>query len=316
MADWGQGLSGAAGGAMAGSAFGPVGTGIGAGIGGLLGLLGGDGGRGAQNQRLSGFYGDVSGQQAPQASGGGFTAANSPYESNRAALIAQLQAMSTGQGPSLANQQMQQAMDRSAGQQGSLAAGAAGRGVNPGAAYMNAANQTSAQNAATSQTGANARVQEEYNAQGLLSNTLGQAIGQNNQNSQFNAGQQQQVMLANLQAKLSTMGLDDSTKMAILNAMGGQQQPGLGQQIMAGGAMAGSYFAGAQGANKAAGGGQGGINGVPTGMTFGNGQGTTPYQPNYFVGGGNGGTGQGGPSQMPAADPYAGYTQSPAGWGF
>lgn len=43
MADWGAGASGAATGAMTGSMFGPWGTALGAGAGGLLGLFGGGG---------------------------------------------------------------------------------------------------------------------------------------------------------------------------------------------------------------------------------------------------------------------------------
>ncbi len=257
MGDWGQGAQGAIGGGMTGaslgSAAGPWGTAIGGGIGllagGLSGYLGGDP-QGDQQKRLQDAWNNR-GANAPQM-GAAAQSANSPYEQNRGALIAQLQAMASGKGPSLAMNQMRNAMGQNTANQNSLASGAAGRGVNPGAAYMQASNSSAAQNAQAMQTGANGRVQEEYNAQGLLSNTLGTAIGQNNQNSQFNASAQNAQMMANLQAKLSTMGLNQAQTDALLQMFQQAQGNGMGTALLAGGVQAGANWAGRQQAGAAA----------------------------------------------------------------
>ena len=120
--NWGEAGKGAAGGAMSGAAMGsvagPWGTVIGGVAGGLIGggmgLFSGDdaGDYEARLKKLSEGYGDRQRQMGPAAQG-----SFSQFRSNQAGLIAQLEAMARGQGPSAATMQMREAMDRAAGAQ-------------------------------------------------------------------------------------------------------------------------------------------------------------------------------------------------------
>ena len=231
---------GAIGGAAAGSAFGPWGAAIGGGVGLLGGLFGGGGQE--QNQKykdqlakLATQYGN---RQAPQ-TGPANLAQASDFRNNQAGLIAQLQAMAAGQGPSAAAIQMREAMDRAAAAQTSAAAGAGGRGVNQGAAYLNAANNSAAITAQGARDTAVLRAQEQNNAIGQLGQVVGQARGADEGLSQFNANAQNQGNIANLQAQLQQLGLNDESQLrALLGAVGVNAGPGLGAQILAGGASA------------------------------------------------------------------------------
>jgi hypothetical protein len=217
-----------------GTVAGAIGGGV---LGGLAGLWGGDGGQSDQNARLAAYDRELRNRQAPQVNGQ-FNAGPSQYEQNRGSMLAYLNAQARGLGPSVAANQMRMASDRAVGSQGALAAGAAGRGMSAGAAFRGAANNTAAIQQQGAQDAANARIQEMTNAQGLYANAMGQAVGQTNQASQFNAQQNQQIALANLDAQLRAQGMNDAQRMAILQQYGQQVGPGLGSQILAGGASA------------------------------------------------------------------------------
>lgn len=241
--DTGQAGQGAMGGAMAGGAIGgPAGALIGAGVGGLFGGFGGGGEDPNkkyrdQLERLSkGFGNRTAPQMGPAAQAG-----NSQLMRNRSALIAQLEAQARGEGPSAAAIQMREAMDRAAGAQSSAAAGAGGRGVNQGAAMRQAMNNTAAVQAQGARDTATMRAQEQLNASQQLGGVIGQGIGMDNQHSQWNAGATNDVNQANMMARLQMIGLNDESQLrALMGAMGGTPapSPGMGTQIMAGGAMA------------------------------------------------------------------------------
>jgi hypothetical protein len=248
--DWGQGLKGGAGGALtgaaAGSVFGPVGTGVGAAVGGGLGMLSGWGGGENENDEarrkmLMDMYAQSGGRMAPQG-----TAAQSGYSgfrANQGDLVGRLDALSRGQGPSLAAQQFQQATDRNMASQQSMAQ--SGRG-GPLAAF-NAANNMGQLGAQAAQGSAMARVQEQQMALGMLGNTLHQGRGADEQVNMHNTGQANQMTQTNMDARLRQMGLDDQTRLSILSQLGGQNQiahqPGVGDQLLAGGAGAFSQYA-------------------------------------------------------------------------
>jgi hypothetical protein len=235
-----QGLQGAAGGAMAGAAFGPWGAAIGGALGGLGGLFGSDPADqqkkyAEQLQKLSAGYGNRAAPQAGAAAQGQY----SGFRQNQAGLISQLEAMARGEGPSAAQMQMREAMDRAAGAQSSAMAGAGGRGVNAGAAFRNASNNTAAVQAQGARDTATIRAQEQLNAYGQLGQAINQGRGADENMNQFNAGAQNQMAMANLQAQLQTLGLNDEAQLrALMAAMGANTGPGLGTQILAGGASA------------------------------------------------------------------------------
>jgi len=129
-------------------------------------------------------------------------------------------------------------MDRAAGAQASAAAGAGGRGVNAGAAYRNATNNTAAIQAQGARDTATLRAQEQFNATQQLGGVLAQGRAADESMSQFNTGQTNQMSQANLEAKLRAMGITTQAQLqALLGAMGAAG-PGLGTQLLAGGASA------------------------------------------------------------------------------
>ncbi len=237
MADWSQGFQGAAGGAMAGGAFGGL---PGAAIGGVLGGLGGLFGGGGQSkyqdqlQKLSNGYGN---RTAPQ-TGPASQAGNSAFRGNQAGLIAQLEAMARGEGPSAAALQMREAMDRATGAQASAAAGAGGRGVNAGAAMRQAMNNTAAIQSQGARDLGVQRVGEQLGAISQLGSTVAQGRAADEATSQFNAGQQNNSSLANMQARLQMFGINDEAQLRSLMGAMGVQQPAMGTSILAGGASA------------------------------------------------------------------------------
>lgn len=247
MVDFVGGAKGAAGGAAVGSAFGPWGAGIGAGVGGLLGLglFGGDDNPQAKAQadiqaKLQQLADGYQGRAAPQ-TGPAAAVNQSSIRQNQAGLIAQLESMANGTGPSAAAIQMREAMDRAAAAQTSAIAGSGGRGINQGAAYLNAANNTAAIQAQGARDTATIRAQEQLNAVGQLGQNLAQVRGADDQMSQFQASTANQIALANLQAQLQTMALNDEAQLkALYGALGANVNPGpgLGDQILAGGANA------------------------------------------------------------------------------
>jgi hypothetical protein len=140
-------------------------------------------------------------QNAQGSMSGGSQINTLPQEQTRAqqmALGQQLARTASGQGPSVAQEQLKQATDQNIRQQQSLAASM--RGVNPALAARNAQmGAASAQQQAAGQA-STMRAQEALSAQGqlggLLSGVRGQDIGLGTeqaqlgqQNQQFNAGQ-------------------------------------------------------------------------------------------------------------------------------
>jgi hypothetical protein len=247
MVDYGGGAKGAAGGAAVGTAILPGwGTAIGAGVGGLIGLFGGGDGNNAQAEqqkaiqaKLQALADSYSGRAAPQLTQPVNQAQAGQYSAQQAGLISQLQSMAAGGGPSAAAIQMREAMDRAAAAQTSAAAGAGGRGVNQGAAYLNAANNGAAIAAQGARDTSTLRAQEQLNAVGQLGQNLAVARGADDQMAQFNAGAQNTRDLANLQAQLQMLGLNDEGQLRALTAqLGGNVNtgPGIGTQILAGGA--------------------------------------------------------------------------------
>lgn len=242
MADfnWKGGFEGAAGGASAGAAFGPYGALIGGAAGGLLGGYGGGDENDKYQQMMEAFASQAAGRRAPQGSAVG--AGYSQLRGNRAALIAQLEAQARGQGPSAAAIQMRDAMDRAAGAQASAAAGAGGRGINTGAALRNAMNNTAAIQAQGARDTATMRAQEQLSAQQQLGTNIGYGINADQDIMKFNAGAQNAMTQANMQAMLQQLGLNDAAQLAALQAAMGKASPGMGAGIMAGGASAAPFL--------------------------------------------------------------------------
>lgn len=241
MGDWSQAGQGAIGGAAMGAAFGPWGAAIGGGLGGLAGLFGGGGPSQYQGQlqQLASQYGNM---QAPQM-GAASQAGTSGFRQAQAGLISQLQTMAAGGGPSAAAIQMRDAMDRAAGAQASAAAGAGGRGVNAGAALRNATNNTAAVQAQGARDTATLRQQEQMGAMTQLGQVSAQGRAQDDAQSQFNAQAQNQQMQANMQAKLTSLGITSQAQLQALMAAIGVTPPGLGTSVMAGGATAAPFLA-------------------------------------------------------------------------
>lgn len=248
-------LQGALGGGLGGASSGsPWGTLLGAGLGALGGGFGGSGG----NEKLSGMYQDYYdqvGARGLQEAGPAAQAGYSGFRGNQRALVQRLEALSSGQGPSLAEAQLRSATDRAVGQQAGMAQ--SGRG-NPAAAMFQAQNNAGQLQARAAQDAASARIAEQQMALQQLGLTLQGARGADEETNRFNANEQNQTALANLDARLRKMGLDDQTRLAILQGMGGSAGPG--QNVPAGilAAGAGMY---AQHATQSA---QGGGNQPPS----------------------------------------------------
>jgi len=258
MPNWGQGAKGAAGGALAGGSIGgPWGAAIGGAIGGIGGLWGGGGESDAekqQRQMLMDYYSKVQGREAPQM-GPAAQSGYSGFRGNQSDLIGRLEALSKGQGPSLAAQQFQQATDRNmAGQQ---AMASSGRGGPLGA--FNAANNMGMLGANAAQGSAQARTAEQQMALQMLGQNISSGRGADEQTNMFNTGQTNEASAQNLRARLESMGMDDRAIQGILSQLGGQNaqqqgRVGMGDQILAGGA--GMFAQGFSGGGGGGGGGQ------------------------------------------------------------
>lgn len=260
MTDWTSGGEGALGGAATGASIGmmggPIGAGIGAGIGGLAGGLIGLFGNGNDDQTrsmLMDYYNQVKNRQAPQL-GAANQSAYSGFRANQSDLINRLDALSRGQGPSLAAQQFQQATDRNVSSQNAMAN--SGRG-GPMAAFT-AANNVAGLGAQAAQGSAIARTGEEMNAYGQLGQAIGQGRAADEATNMFNTGQSNQFQLSNLQSKLQTMGYNDQAIRGVIGQlMGLNAQPTMGQQLLAGGAGALSTMASHYGQGNGSPGGTG-----------------------------------------------------------
>lgn len=228
---------GAVGGAMTGASIGgPWGALIGGVAGGAIGgFTGGDtADQGRSRQMLMDYYNSVGGRGAPQA-GPAAQSGYSGFRQNQADLISRLEALSKGQGPSLAMQQFQQATDRNVSNQQAMAAGGRGGPL----ASFNAANNMGMLGANAAQGSAQARIEEQRMALAMLGQNISSGRGADEATNMFNTGQTNETSLANLQARLKSMGLDDSTILGIIGQLQGQNanpNPGMGPAVLAGGA--------------------------------------------------------------------------------
>lgn len=235
---------------MGGSYGGPVGAVVGGGMGLLHGAYAGMGvqsrEQAAKNQMgspddqyrkmLMDYYAQAGGREAPQA-GPAAQSGYSSFRGNQTDLVSRLEALSKGQGPSLAAQQFQQSQDRNmAGQQSMAQSGRGGP-----LAALNAANNMGQLGAQGAQGSAMARIQEQQMALNQLGLTLHGARGADEANNQFNANEQNQMAGTNLDAKLRTMGYNDQARLQILSQMGqlGDRQannnkPSMFEKFMAG----------------------------------------------------------------------------------
>jgi len=264
MADVMGGIKGAAGGAAIGSTFGPIGTAVGGGLG-LLGGLFGDQ-NDEQKRQLELYRQQLLNRQAPQA-GAASQAGLSDFRGNQQNLISRLEALSRGEGPSAAGEMLKQATDSNLAQQSSIAQ--SGRG-NAALANIVAANNAQNFGQAAAGQAAAARTNEQLGAFNQLGGAVQQGRQGDEQTSQFNALQQNYRDQANLEAKLRTMGLNDE---AILRIMGQlnqvNQQPTMGDQLLAGGGGALGMLAANRGKPQGMSGG--GVSAGPNGLI-------NPYQ--------------------------------------
>ena len=290
---WQDTIQGGVGGALAGSAFGPVGTAIGGGLGLLGGFLGGGGESGPQSA-LRGQLGDLASMYGSRGRGPVERASASDFRGNQQGLVAQLEAMSRGEGPSLAEQQLRSATDRNVREQQAMAAGASG--PNAALAQFQAANNTGLLGARSAQDAAAARIVEQQAAMNQLGLVLQGARGQDEDLSRFNAGQGNQMTQFQ-------RGLNDASQLSALGLLAGQvnqgaQQPSFGEQILAGGAgmygLAASQRAGARGGLQPIASGYPGAGGYFTPQQSYGGQPGGAQSPfAAFAGGAGGGVGQG-----------------------
>lgn len=256
MASLGNVLEGAGGGALAGGALGPIGA-IGGGLlGGLGGLFGGDGEdprSKALRDQMAQLYGQIGGRD-PYQLGPMAQAGESPWAGRGSSLADMLFAQARGEGPSVAMEQARQMGDRAAGTQGSLAAGAVGRGVSPGAAFLQAANNAGAAHAAAGQTGVLGALGERLGAMGQLGGLIGTMNGQANQLGEFNAGQTNTGALANLQGMINQRQMTDQERMQLLlqqlQALQSGKQPTVGDILLSGGGAVAGMGLGAYGSNN------------------------------------------------------------------
>jgi hypothetical protein len=246
-----------------------AGTLIGAGAGALIGGLGGlfsDDKDAEQQRRLEEYYASLANREAPQLGAAG-QAGYSNFRQNQSNLINRLEALSAGKGPSLAAQQFQQATDRNLGAQQAMAA--TGRGGAMGA--FNAANNMGMLGTQAAQGSAMARTNEQLQAFNQLGLSIYGARGADEDMNRFNTGEQNKFAMANLDARLKTMGLNDQTRLAILQQFQqGAMAPTFGEQLLAGGAGAFAQ-AGSMGAFRGGGVPRGGMAGSTSGLGVGGG---------------------------------------------
>lgn len=237
MANLGGFIKGAIGGGLGGSAFGPGGTILGGIGGGLAGLFGGGNGMEEEYRK---YLDQVNNRQMPGAVSAQ-NAGQSDFRENQRNLISNLEAMAAGRGPSLATQQMKQNTDRNIAQQQGLAQQG---GVNPALLAMTAQGNSAKLGAQAAQDSAMLRTQEQLNAINALGINIHGARGADEDLNRFNAHQANQMGQFNVDAQLRGLGLNDAARMALLGGMSGaKSQPGLGDQLLAGGAGLFSQYA-------------------------------------------------------------------------
>jgi hypothetical protein len=267
--DIGKGaLGGAASGAAIGSAIPGVGTLVGAGVGGIIGGLG------------SYFGGNEDAERQKRLMEEYRKGMNSTFRADQTALMERLKMQANGQGPSIANMQMNNAMDKNNSSMAAMAQ--SGRG-NAGANAQAAMNAGATSNMGIAGQAGVARLQEQQNAQQQMMQLAGQ-------------GRDQDMYAAN----------------GIMGAANGQQQkPSTGDMLLASGLQMGNTYLANRaqsranapkpggGAARVGGAGAGGAGaGIGAGAGFGS-----------AIGAGLGGAGSG----AGTPDPAAPYGRSPDG---
>lgn len=173
------------------------------------------------------------GRGTPQA-GPASVAQTSGFRQNQADLISRLEALSKGQGPSLAAEQLRQATDRNMKQQASIAQ--TGRG-NAALAGITAAGNSAQLGQQAASDSAVARIAEQQMALSQLGGAINQGRVSDQDLSQFNALQQNYRDQFNIEAQLRARGLDDEAIARILQMkMAAASRPTFGDQLMGGGA--------------------------------------------------------------------------------
>lgn len=182
--------------------------------------------------RLDLLFRQTQGRNAPQL-GAASQSAMSDFRRNQQGLVTRLEALSRGEGPSLAAQQFRQATDQNMASQQAMAQ--SGRGGN--LAAFNAAANMGNIGAQAAQGSALARTNEQMQAFGQLGGAINQGRQSDEANTQFNALQNNYRDQANLEAKLRTMGMNDEQIRAILQQQGQMaMKPSGWEQLAAGGA--------------------------------------------------------------------------------
>lgn len=201
--DQGKGaVGGAASGAVMGAQLGSVFPGIGTGLGALGGALGGG---------LMGWLGSDDQDKQRQLIEEYRKGMNSTFRADQTALMDRLRMQANGQGPSIANMQMNNAMDKNNASMSAMAA--SGRG-NAGAAAQAAMNAGATSNMGIAANAGVQRLQEQQMAQQQMAQLAGQ-------------GREQDMYQAN--------GI-------YTNANGQQQKPSTGDMLLASGLQMGNQY--------------------------------------------------------------------------
>lgn len=143
---------------------------------------------------------------------------DSPFRTGQLQQMGQLQGIASGQQQGAGELAAQRQAQNAIAQQQSMARMA--RGGNAGLAQMGAANNAAGIGLAAAGQGQQAAMQDQMNAQGLLAQVSGQGRSQD-----------QATALANLDAKLKQMGMDDATRLGYLQQLTGLNQQAIGGQL-------------------------------------------------------------------------------------
>jgi hypothetical protein len=179
------------------------------------------------------------------------------------ALAAQLAAQASGQGPSLAQMQLQQAADQNIKNAGSMIAGV--KGINPAQAARQVALAQQAQGQNLANQSGQLRLQEQMAKQGLLANTLGTQRGQDLGQQQANTQMFQTT--GGLRGQQEALNLQNYWNAQNVNA-GIAQNNANASNAITGGILGGVASMGASllgGGGSSGGGGGGGYTATPSG---------------------------------------------------
>jgi hypothetical protein len=243
--NYGQGISGAAGGFMAGNAVAPgIGGLLGGAVGGIAGLFGGDP-QADQRKRWEDFYNQTGGRTAPQL-GPAHQAGYSGFRANQSNLINRLEAMSRGEGPSISREMLNEAMDKNTRNQSAMAQ--SGRG-NAALMAQNMQNNVGMLNAEANQSAAMGRVQEQMGAMQNLGLNIHGARGADEDMNRYNTTGRNRRDEFNVGNQMGMYEMNDRARLMALQGMGGQG-PGVGDQLLAGGSGLAGFLAGQRANNQ------------------------------------------------------------------